>query len=122
MRRTGVSCDSVEYCYKVAAAAWLFSPLALCLCVLVLLLLLLLLLVLLLVVTVALLVLLCCSHSLLDGKINSVLSLCHDQATLNAVQRIIQNTIVFEDASPQQLSYLQSKYRYTTTTPTPYAS
>ena len=47
-------------------------------------------------------------HSLLDGKINSALSLCHDQATLNAVQRIIQNTIMYEEASPQQLSYLQS--------------
>lgn len=49
-------------------------------------------------------------HSLLDAKINSVLSLCHDQAILNAVQSIIQNMIACEDASQQQLSYLQSKH------------
>ncbi|XP_048257175.1 neurofibromin-like isoform X1 [Haliotis rufescens] len=47
-------------------------------------------------------------HSLLDAKINNVLSLCHDQAILNAVQSIIQNMIACEDASQQQLSYLQS--------------
>ncbi|XP_076453075.1 neurofibromin-like isoform X4 [Babylonia areolata] len=47
-------------------------------------------------------------HSLLDAKINSVLSLCHDQAILNAVQSIIQNMIACEDATQQQLSYLQS--------------
>lgn len=47
-------------------------------------------------------------HSLLDAKINNVLSLCHDQAILNAVQSIIQNMIAAEDASQQQLSYLQS--------------
>jgi len=51
-----------------------------------------------------------CSHSLLDAKINSVLSLCHDQAILNAVHSIIQNMIACEDASQQQLSYLQSKF------------
>ena len=45
---------------------------------------------------------------LLDAKINSVLSLCHDQAILNAVQNIIQNMIACEEASQQQLSYLQS--------------
>lgn len=50
------------------------------------------------------------SHSLLDAKINSVLSLCHDQAILNAVHSIIQNMIACEDASQQQLSYLQSKW------------
>jgi len=48
-------------------------------------------------------------HSLLDAKINSVLSLCHDQVILNAVHRIIQNMIACEDVSQQQLSYLQSK-------------
>ncbi|XP_050410069.1 neurofibromin isoform X2 [Patella vulgata] len=46
-------------------------------------------------------------HSLLDAKINNVLSLCHDQAILNAVQSIIQNMIACEDAT-QSLSYLQS--------------
>ena len=50
------------------------------------------------------------SHSLLDAKINSVLSLCHDQAILNAVQSIIQNMIACEDATQQQLSYLQSEF------------
>ena len=48
-------------------------------------------------------------HSLLDAKINSVLSLCHDQVILNAVHSIIQNMIACEDVSQQQLSYLQSK-------------
>ncbi|XP_013381612.1 neurofibromin-like [Lingula anatina] len=47
-------------------------------------------------------------HSLLDSKINSVLSLCHDQVILNAVQSIIQNMISCEDVSQQQLSYIQS--------------
>ena len=51
-------------------------------------------------------------HSLLDAKINNVLSLCHDQAILNAVQSIIQNMIACEDVSQQQLSYLQSKFIY----------
>lgn len=46
-------------------------------------------------------------HSLMDAKINNVLNLCHDQAILNAVQCIIQNMIACEDASQQQLSYLQ---------------
>lgn len=45
----------------------------------------------------------------MDAKINNVLNLCHDQAILNAVQCIIQNMIACEDASQQQLSYLQSK-------------
>lgn len=49
-------------------------------------------------------------HSLLDAKINSVLSLSQDQAILNAVQSIIQNMIACEDSSQQQLSYLQSKH------------
>lgn len=47
-------------------------------------------------------------HNLLDAKINSVLSFCHDQEILNSVQAIIQNTISCEDASQQQLHYLQS--------------
>ena len=47
----------------------------------------------------------------MDAKINNVLNLCHDQAILNSVQCIIQNMIACEDASQQQLSYLQSKSR-----------
>ncbi|XP_015607506.1 neurofibromin isoform X2 [Cephus cinctus] len=47
-------------------------------------------------------------HNLLDAKINSVLSTCHDQAILSAVQAIIQNMIACEDTSQQQLHYLQS--------------
>ena len=58
-----------------------------------------------------------CSHSLLDSKINSALSLCHDQATLTAVQHIIEYTITFEEASPQQLHYLQSKLHANTVLP-----
>lgn len=49
-----------------------------------------------------------CSHSLLDAKINSVLSVCNDPVILNAVQAIIQNMICSEDTSQQQLHYLQS--------------
>lgn len=48
----------------------------------------------------------------MDAKINNVLNLCHDQAILNAVQCIIQNMIACEDASQQQLSYLQSMFVY----------
>ncbi|GIZ02177.1 neurofibromin [Caerostris extrusa] len=47
-------------------------------------------------------------HSLLDSKITSVLSLCHDQVILSAVQSIIQNMISCEDSSQQQLHYLQT--------------
>uniref|UniRef100_T1J6E5 Neurofibromin n=1 Tax=Strigamia maritima TaxID=126957 RepID=T1J6E5_STRMM len=48
-------------------------------------------------------------HGLLDSRIQSVLSLCHDQVILNAIQNIIQNMIVnCEDSSQQQLHYLQS--------------
>ncbi|EFN88549.1 Neurofibromin [Harpegnathos saltator] len=47
-------------------------------------------------------------HNLLDAKINSVLSSCHDQAILNAVQVIIQNMMACEDTCQQQLHYLQS--------------
>lgn len=41
-------------------------------------------------------------------KINQVLTTCHDQVILNAVQTIIQNMIACEDTSQQQLHYLQS--------------
>ncbi|XP_071652252.1 neurofibromin isoform X2 [Temnothorax longispinosus] len=49
-------------------------------------------------------------HNLLDAKINSVLSSCHDQAILNAVQTIIQNMIACEDTNQQHhlQHYLQS--------------
>uniref|UniRef100_A0ABM0MC85 Neurofibromin-like n=1 Tax=Saccoglossus kowalevskii TaxID=10224 RepID=A0ABM0MC85_SACKO len=47
-------------------------------------------------------------HSLLDTKINSVLSMSQDQATLCAVQNIIQNVISCDDAATQQqISNLQ---------------
>ncbi|KAJ2943371.1 hypothetical protein O0L34_g12181 [Tuta absoluta] len=48
------------------------------------------------------------SHSLLDMKINHVLMHCHDQVILSAVQNIIQNMVASEDASQQQLHYMQS--------------
>jgi neurofibromin 1 len=48
-------------------------------------------------------------HSLLDAKITTVLSLCHDKTILAAVQSIIENMIACEDdKSQQQLHYLQS--------------
>ncbi|XP_067128062.1 neurofibromin isoform X2 [Centruroides vittatus] len=47
-------------------------------------------------------------HSLMDAKITSVLSLCHDQVILSAVQSIIHNMIACEDSSQQQLHYLQT--------------
>jgi neurofibromin 1 len=52
-------------------------------------------------------------HNLLDAKINSVLSLSHDESILASVQSIIYQMIACsagEDASQQQqqLSYLQS--------------
>jgi neurofibromin 1 len=47
-------------------------------------------------------------HTLLDAKITNVLSLCHDQVILSAVQSIIQNMITLEDPSQQQPHYLQS--------------
>ncbi|XP_046596266.1 neurofibromin isoform X2 [Neodiprion lecontei] len=47
-------------------------------------------------------------HNLLDAKITSVLSSCHDQVILSAVQAIIQNMIACEDTSQQQLHFLQS--------------
>ncbi|XP_065570505.1 neurofibromin-like isoform X3 [Artemia franciscana] len=47
-------------------------------------------------------------HSLLDGRINNVLSLCHDPAILSSVHSIIRNMVACEDANQQQLHYLQS--------------
>ncbi|KAK0170129.1 hypothetical protein PV328_010729 [Microctonus aethiopoides] len=46
-------------------------------------------------------------NNLLDAKITSVLTSCHDQVILGAVQAIIQNMIACEDTG-QQLHYLQS--------------
>jgi neurofibromin 1 len=48
------------------------------------------------------------SHSLLDQKINNVLSSSNDQVVLAAVQSIIQNMLASEDASQQPLHFLQS--------------
>jgi hypothetical protein len=45
----------------------------------------------------------------LNAKITNVLSLCHDQGILAAVQSIIQNMIALEgaaDEQQQQLHYL----------------
>lgn len=53
-------------------------------------------------------VLILSSHSLLDAKITSVLSLCHDGVILSAVQSIIQNMVACEDQGHQQLHALQS--------------
>ncbi|XP_037955193.1 neurofibromin isoform X2 [Teleopsis dalmanni] len=47
-------------------------------------------------------------HSLLDQKINNILSMSHDQVVLNSVQSIIQNMLASEDPSQQQLHFLQS--------------
>ncbi|GAB0093775.1 neurofibromin [Sergentomyia squamirostris] len=47
-------------------------------------------------------------HSLLDQKIMQVLSMSSDQLVLMAVQSIIQNMLATEDASQQQLHFLQS--------------
>lgn len=44
----------------------------------------------------------------MDAKINSVLSLCHDQVILSAVQNIIQNMIACEDSGQQQVHHLQT--------------
>lgn len=48
------------------------------------------------------------SNSLLDAKLTSLLSTCHDQVLLSSVQSIIQNMIACEDTSLQQLHFLQS--------------
>ena len=50
-------------------------------------------------------------HSLLDAKINFVLSCCVDRAVLLPVQLIILSTILYEDNSQQQLSFLQSEFQ-----------
>lgn len=50
----------------------------------------------------------CFSHSLLDQKINQVLSVSNDQTVLQAIQSIIQNMLATEDPSQQQLHFLQS--------------
>lgn len=47
-------------------------------------------------------------YNLLDMKITNVLTSCHDQVILNAVQTIIQNMIACDDTNQQQLHYLQS--------------
>lgn len=56
-------------------------------------------------------------HSLLDSKITSSLSLCYDQATLNALQRIILSTILMDDPSLQPLSCLQSELHFAIDSP-----
>lgn len=48
------------------------------------------------------------SHSLLDQKVNNVLSVSNDQIVLASVQSIIQNMLASEDASQQPLHFLQS--------------
>ncbi|XP_058119475.1 neurofibromin isoform X3 [Anopheles coustani] len=47
-------------------------------------------------------------HSLLDQKVNNVLSVSNDQIVLASVQSIIQNMLASEDASQQPLHFLQS--------------
>ncbi|XP_014223009.1 neurofibromin isoform X2 [Trichogramma pretiosum] len=47
-------------------------------------------------------------HTLLDGKINTVLASCHDREILGSVQAIIENMIACEDTNQQQLHNLQS--------------
>lgn len=47
-------------------------------------------------------------HSLLDAKLTSSLSLCHDQVTIRAVQNIIQNMVVGGEIGQQQLHMLYS--------------
>ncbi len=46
-------------------------------------------------------------HLLLDSKIVSILKSCHNQATLSAVQSIVQNTLASEEAAQQHTTYLQ---------------
>jgi len=50
-------------------------------------------------------------RSLLDSKITSILSWSVDHTVLLPVQRIILSTILYEDSSQQQLSFLQSEFR-----------
>ncbi|KAF6216642.1 hypothetical protein GE061_000988 [Apolygus lucorum] len=47
-------------------------------------------------------------HSLLDAKLTSLLTTCHDQVLLCSVQCIIQNMVACEDTSLQQLHFLQA--------------
>ncbi|XP_055375510.1 neurofibromin [Condylostylus longicornis] len=47
-------------------------------------------------------------HSLLDQKINNILSISNDHLVLMAVQSIVQNMLASEDPSQQQLHFLQS--------------
>lgn len=47
-------------------------------------------------------------HSLLDQKINNVLSVSNDTVILASVQSIIQNMVASEDAGQQPLHFLQS--------------
>ncbi|XP_071790650.1 neurofibromin-like isoform X1 [Asterias amurensis] len=46
-------------------------------------------------------------HLLLDSKIVSILKSCHNQATLSAVQSIVQNTLASEETAQQHTTYLQ---------------
>lgn len=48
------------------------------------------------------------SHSLLDQKINNILSVSSDQVVLMAVQSIIQNMLASEDPTQQTLHFMQS--------------
>ena len=48
-----------------------------------------------------------CRHLLLDSKIVSILKNCHNQATLSAVQSIVQNTLASEEVAQQHTTYLQ---------------
>ena len=51
-------------------------------------------------------------HSLLDAKINNLLSMCHNKKILASVQAIIQNMVAIsfeEEKLQQQLHYLQVK-------------
>lgn len=50
----------------------------------------------------------CYSHSLLDQKINNILSVSSDQVVLMAVQSIIQNMLASEDPTQQTLHFMQS--------------
>ncbi|KAK3908408.1 Neurofibromin [Frankliniella fusca] len=47
-------------------------------------------------------------HSLLDAKLTSVVSNCHDPVILSAVQSIIQNMVACEDTTQQQPHYMQT--------------
>ena len=58
-------------------------------------------------------------HSLLDAKINNLLSMCHNKKILASVQAIIQNMVAIsfeEEKLQQQLHYLQVKTCFQSTT------